>query len=127
MNLSLNNPKNIPAPVGGYSQSVQLSEYSNLVFISGQIGESPSGEIPADFEEQCVMVWTHISNLLQAVNMGFENLVKINTYLTGRDQVEINRIVRNRYLGDHRPALTVIIAQTVDPRWLLEIEAIAAI
>jgi hypothetical protein len=30
-------------------------------------------------------------------------------------------------LGDHRPALTVIIADIYDSQWLLEIEAIAAL
>jgi 2-iminobutanoate/2-iminopropanoate deaminase len=29
-------------------------------------------------------------------------------------------------LGDHRPALTVIVAGIWDPAWLIEIEAIAA-
>ena len=33
--------------------------------------------------------------------------------------------VRRRVLGDHEPALTVIIADIFDEAWLLEIEAIA--
>ena len=34
--------------------------------------------------------------------------------------------VRRERLGSHAPALTVIVARTLDPRWLLEIEAMAA-
>jgi 2-iminobutanoate/2-iminopropanoate deaminase len=34
--------------------------------------------------------------------------------------------VRREVLGTHAPALTVIITGIYDPRWLLEIEAVAA-
>jgi 2-iminobutanoate/2-iminopropanoate deaminase len=37
-----------------------------------------------------------------------------------------NRAIRRKMLGGHEPASTVMIAVTVDGKWLLEIEAIAA-
>lgn len=126
MNLILHNPKDLPIPVGGYSQAVEVRDYQAMIFISGQIGESLPGEVPAGFEEQCVTIWTHILNLLQASNMSLKNIIKINTYLTDRDQAEINRVVRNKFLEDHRPALTVVVVQTLDSKWLLEIDAVAA-
>ena len=126
MNLVPFNPKDLPAPVGGYSQAVEISGHKNVLFISGQIAETLAGHVPVGFEEQCVMIWGHILNLLKAANMTIENVVKINTYLTNQGQAEINRTVRNRFLGSHRPALTVIVVQTLDTRWLLEIEAVAA-
>ena len=126
MELSFNNPTNLPTAVGGYSQSVVLTNYQSLVFFSGQIPESLSGEVPAELEKQCSMIWTHITNLLLASKMSIENLVKITTYLTHRDQAEINSTIRRSFLGDHRPALTVVVVDTLDPKWLLEIDAIAA-
>ncbi|MFQ6392630.1 hypothetical protein ACLMAJ_04200 [Nocardia sp. KC 131] len=39
---------------------------------------------------------------------------------------EVNTSVRREVLGDHKPALTVVLAGIFDPRWLLEIEVIAA-
>jgi hypothetical protein len=39
---------------------------------------------------------------------------------------EANRAIRRKMLQGHEPASTVIIAETVDGKWLLEIEAIAA-
>ena len=50
----------------------------------------------------------------------------VTTYLTHADQVERNGQIRRRILDDVRPALTVVIAQTLESRWLLEIEASAA-
>lgn len=126
MHTLFKNPEGLPAPVGGYSQSVEINNATTFVFISGQIGEMQDGEVPADFESQCEMIWTYIGRLLDASNMTLKNLVKVNTYLTNRDQSMINSTIRNRFLGDHRPALTVVLVQTLDSKWLLEIDAVAA-
>ena len=58
--------------------------------------------------------------------MGVENLVKVTTYLTRQDQAESNGRIRREVLGSHRPALTVVVLQTLESQWLVEIEAIAA-
>ena len=44
---------------------------------------------------------------------------------TDRSQVPANRKVRTEVLGERKVALTVMVATTLDPKWLLEIEAIA--
>ena len=64
--------------------------------------------------------------VLTSAGLGVEHLVKINTFLTDKSQVAPNRAIRRKMLGGHEPASTVMIAETVDGKWLLEIEAIAA-
>lgn len=54
------------------------------------------------------------------------NLVKVTVFLSDRAYREANAAIRAETLGDHRPALTVIITGIYDERWLVEIEAIAA-
>ena len=72
-------------------------------------------------------VWVdNLLAVLASARMRPEHLVKVTTYLTRRDQAEINGRVRRERLGEVRPALTVVIAQTFAAEWLLEIEAIAA-
>ncbi len=58
--------------------------------------------------------------------MGVANLVKITTLLSDREYAEVNTAVRQDFLGDHRPSLSVIITGIWDPARLVEIEAIAA-
>jgi 2-iminobutanoate/2-iminopropanoate deaminase len=58
--------------------------------------------------------------------MDVTNLVKGTTFLANRHHATVNTAVRNDVLGDHRPALTVIVTAIWDPAWLVEIEAIAA-
>jgi enamine deaminase RidA (YjgF/YER057c/UK114 family) len=84
------------------------------------------GEVPPGFEDQCNLVWDHILSILRSAEMSAPNIVKVTTFLTRREDVEANSRIRRERLGAHSPALTVVIAQTLDPRWLLEIEALAA-
>jgi enamine deaminase RidA (YjgF/YER057c/UK114 family) len=58
--------------------------------------------------------------------MGPEDLVKVTTYLTHREQADANGRIRRERLGGVRPAITVVVVQTLAAEWLLEIEAIAA-
>jgi len=119
------NPKTTAAPDGGYSHGVLVDGTYRQLFISGQIPELPDGEIPVGFEPQCLAVWSNIKEVLADAGMTFENVVKVTTYLTSHDFAETNSQLRRRILGDLRPALTVVVAQTLDSRWLLEIEAVA--
>jgi 2-iminobutanoate/2-iminopropanoate deaminase len=82
--------------------------------------------VPEGFEAQCEQAWRNVIAVLAAAGLGVEHLVKINTFLTDRSQVVANRAIRRKMLAGHEPASTVMIAETVDGKWLLEIEAIAA-
>ncbi|NUR11733.1 MAG: RidA family protein [Bradyrhizobium sp.] len=120
------NPATVNAPLGGYSMGLELKQHRRLLFISGQVPESSDGIVPEGFEAQCEQAWRNVKEVLASAGLGVEHLVKVTTYLTDRNQVVTNRTIRRAMLGDHRPALTVVIVETVNSKWLLEIEAIAA-
>jgi enamine deaminase RidA (YjgF/YER057c/UK114 family) len=120
------NPASVHAPSSGYSMGLELGQHRRLLFISGQVPENSDGNVPEGFEAQCEQAWRNVIAVLTAAGLGVEHLVKITTFLTDRNQVVANRAIRRRMLAEHEPASTVMIAQTVDGKWLLEIEAIAA-
>ncbi len=122
----IRNPETVSPPLGGYSHGVEVKSGARYLFISGQIPETSSGEVPPDFESQCELIWSNIGEILKTSGMKFENLVKVTTYLTAADQAERNSQIRRKILGNLQPALTVIVVQTLESKWLLEIEAIAA-
>ena len=126
MNSAPRNPAKVPSPVGGYSQGLDVSGLSRLLFVSGQIPETAGGDVPADFDAQCRQVWANIVAVLEDAGLSLDNLVKVTTFLTDRDQAEANGRIRREVLGERRPALTVMVAHTLESPWLLEIEAIAA-
>jgi enamine deaminase RidA (YjgF/YER057c/UK114 family) len=49
----------------------------------------------------------------------------VTVYLSDRQFRAANSQIRHEVLGDHRPAITIIITGIYDEAWLLEIEAIA--
>ncbi len=117
-------PRGIPEPVGGYSHGLVVDS-PKLFFISGQTPECTDG-LPEGFDAQCEQVWVNVTAVLDSAGLVPRDLVKVTTFLADRAFAEANGRIRRRVLGNHRPALTVVIAGLFDPAWLLEIEAIAA-
>ena len=120
------NAPSAPQAAGGYSQAISVDGAKRLLFISGQIPENSAGELPTGFEDQARQAWANVLAQLAAADMTVANLVKVTTYLATRDHALPYRKVRAEVLGEHRPALTVVIAGIFDEKWLLEIEAYAA-
>ncbi|MDZ4764443.1 MAG: hypothetical protein SGI73_07805 [Chloroflexota bacterium] len=50
----------------------------------------------------------------------------MTTFLTHPDQASANSQIRQAFLGDHTPAVTVMVVQLLQSNWLLEVELIAA-
>ena len=120
-------PPSVPAPVGGYSHAVELQGAQRLLLVSGQIPEDSQARVPDGFEAQCRQVWNNLLAAVATAGMDAGDLVKITTYLSDPGQADANiRIRREMLPPTARPALTVIVAQTLQSQWLLEIEAIAA-
>ena len=126
MNRETINAKNAPAPRGGYSQAVKLTDFKTLLFISGQIPVSDDDKVPESFEDQARLVWRNIDAQLKAAGMSKADLVKVTTFLADRHHTMANREIRSEYLGSIGPAMSVVIAAIFDEKWLLEVEAIAA-
>ena len=124
--IARHNPASVHAPSSGYSMGLELSQHRRLLFVSGQVPENPDGSVPDGFEAQCEQAWRNIIEVLTSAGLGVEHLVKINTFLTDKSRVIANRAIRRKMLLGNEPASTVMIAETVDGKWLLEIEAIAA-
>jgi enamine deaminase RidA (YjgF/YER057c/UK114 family) len=119
------NPDTI-APPGMYSHGVVAPAAGRWLYIAGQVGVRPDGSSPEDFKGQAQCAWENLVAVLAAADMGVADLVKVNTYLTDRSHVPQFSPIRARFLGDARPASTLlIVASLARPEWFLEIEAVA--
>jgi enamine deaminase RidA (YjgF/YER057c/UK114 family) len=120
-------PDTIAAPFGPYSQSVEASSGSRLLYIAGQVGAHKDGSVPDGIEAQAEGCWRNIAAILAEADMGIGDLVKITTFLTRAQDTAAAGAARARHLGDSRPAsTTVIVAGLVAANMLIEIEAVAA-
>jgi len=126
MRLRPIDPTTVPVATGGYVNALQVDGASRLLFVSGQIPQTREGHVPDGIEDQCRLVWTNLTAALTGAGMDVTNLVKVTTFLSDRQYAAANTLIRTEVLGEHRPALTVIVTGIWDPGWLIEIEAIAA-
>lgn len=121
------NPPELFPQYRNYSHAIEVSSNSRLLFISGVNGYLADGKImPDSFEEQGEIIWGHIGTILRSAGMTYENIISLRMYLSSPEYDEPNVRLRMRYLGNHQTALTVICCQLLEPKWKLEIEAVAA-
>ena len=120
-------PTAVYPPAGPYSHGVELAGFSRLLWISGTMGLAPDGAAADDFEAQCEQAWANIGAVLDSAGMTWGNLVKVTCFLGDRRDRDVTYAVRNRVLGDHKVAVTVVAVTLLDPAWKLEIEALAAV
>ena len=125
MKIRLVNAENAPESFGGYPQALECSETSRRLYISGQVPVAKDGVVPESFEAQADLAWANVLAQLRAAGMEIENLVKATIFLSDRKYALPNRRARQKALGEHCPAPSVVIAGIFDEAWLLEIEAIA--
>ena len=115
------------APGTGYSHGVELAAGARVLYIAGQLGVTPDGSFARDIKGQAEQAWRNIQAVLAAAGMSLENLIKVNHYLTRKEDIAGYREVRARMLGDHKPASTLlVISALAREEALVEVEAVAA-
>lgn len=126
MKLKPINAPDAPQPVGGYAQAMEVTNAARTLYISGQIPADANGAVPESFEDQARLCWANVIAQLRAADMTLDNLVKVTIFLSDRQYIADYRRVRMEVLQGRQVGLTTIITGIFDPKWLLEIEAIAA-
>lgn len=121
------NPEGVPTPGSPYSQGIEVEAGSRWLHISGQVGVAPDGKVVEGVEGQLEQIWKNILGVLKAAGMGPQDLVKVTTFLTRKDDIGASREARKRALEGAEPASTLLIVSGLaSPDLLAEIEAVAA-
>lgn len=117
----------VASRIGRYSDAVEVGPNARWLFTSGTPGLPASGELPSDIEGQTELAWKNIGELLAKAGMTMSDIVKVTQYLTREEHIQAYAQVRNRFLGDARPAsMLSVVPQLVWPEMLVEVEIVAA-
>lgn len=121
-------PETIHPPIGAYAHAVEIPESAKTMFIAGQVGIDVDGNVPADFAAQADLAWSNLMAILEFNGMRMKDVVKITHFLTDAADLPAYNEVRAKYLGEERPASTLlIVAGLARPDLLVEVEMVAAI
>ena len=117
--------KNAPQAIGPYSQAVTANGF---LFISGQLGVTPSGEFAgADVKSQAQRSLQNLQAILSEAGLSFENAVKTTIFLADiADFAAVNEIYAE-FFKEPYPARSTVAVKTLPKGGLVEIELIAAI
>jgi 2-iminobutanoate/2-iminopropanoate deaminase len=126
--LSFINPAGVTVPKG-YTQVVSAEGQARIIYISGQVAIDEKGENvgKGNLEAQTRQVYTNLAAILKSQGASFKDVVKLNTYCTEPEKVDVVRKVRNEFVVLESPPASTFIGVTAlaDPAYLVEIEAVA--
>jgi enamine deaminase RidA (YjgF/YER057c/UK114 family) len=125
-NMRHMNPAAIAKP-GGYTHVVEVTGPGRIVYIAGQLGLKPNGDIAGDFRAQCVQAFENLKAALAAVGATFDDVVKLNNYLIDIPKnLGAYREVRDKYVNTSQPpaSTTIGIPALARPDALYEVEAV---
>nr|WP_314392730.1 RidA family protein [uncultured Campylobacter sp.] len=116
--------KDAPQAIGPYSQAIAANGF---LFISGQLGVTPSGEFAgADVKSQAQRSLQNLQAILSEAGLGFESVVKTTIFLADiADFAAVNEIYAE-FFNEPYPARSTVAVKTLPKGGLVEIELIAA-
>jgi enamine deaminase RidA (YjgF/YER057c/UK114 family) len=112
-------------PVMGFSRAVRAGPH---VFVAGTAPVMPDGaEPPTGAYAQTQRCLEIILGALEEAGAGPEHVVRTRIFATSVGDFDEVARAHGAVFGEIRPACTYVVAQLLDPRWLVEIEAEALV
>lgn len=109
----------------GYSRAVRVGD---TVYVSGTAPIMPDdADPPAGAYEQARACLAIIERALHQLGTSLDDVVRTRIYVTDPGLIDEVGRAHGEAFARARPATTGIVAQLLDPRWLVEIEAEAVI
>lgn len=124
--MKVHNPSTIAAPMGRYSNGISAPGGGRWLHIAGQIGIRPDGTLAEGFAAQAEAAWANLVAILADAGMTVDHLVKVNHFLVQASDLADYNPIRMRFLGEARPASTLIVVQGLaKAEWRFEVDAVA--
>ncbi len=127
MAVERSNPSALANPPG-YSHVVKDG---TTVYVAGQLARNSDGETvgEGDFSAQAEQAFKNVQAALESVGSNMHCIMKMNVFMTHREDIPEYRVVRARFVPDVAlPVSTLILCSGLaDPVFRIEVEVIATI
>jgi len=101
--------------------------HNGTVWISGQVPVRGSDPIPEAFDAQARLVLENVRAALKEAGTSMERVLKCNCYLRRESDMAAFNGIYQEFFSAPFPARTTLVAAPPNPKFLIEIEAVAAL
>ena len=125
MNKTIITTEKAPAPLGPYNQAVLVKD---TLYLSGQIPLIPNTMelVEGNLEAETKQVMQNLKAVLEAANMGFDNVVKTSIFLSDMNNfVAVNEVYGSYFDHDTAPARETVEVANLPKFVRIEISMIA--
>jgi 2-iminobutanoate/2-iminopropanoate deaminase len=121
----------LPAPMrgGAFSSGVEAPA-GRTIYVSGQVSMDAAGNIvgEGDIGLQTATVLEHVKTVVEEAGGDMQDVVKVTVFITDMGLYDEIHEVRRRYFQEPYPASSMVeVSALIDPRLLIEIEAVAVV
>jgi reactive intermediate/imine deaminase len=122
-------PDTLPRPFG-YSHVVDVPT-GRIVYVSGQVPLDKAGELvgAGDFAAQAGQVFVNLNAALEAAGVGWNDVVKLNFFVTDLSEIAALREIRDEYVNTEQPPASTLVqvAALFRPDVMFEADAVAVV
>ncbi|MDA2957031.1 MAG: RidA family protein [Ilumatobacteraceae bacterium] len=120
-------PSSIAPTAANYAHAILTEAPQRLLHTSGVVPIAPDGSVPDGVSAQADVVWANLSAILAEADMSPTDVVSVTTYVVHGEDLAAVMAARDRALGGHRVASTLVtVPALARPEWRLEIALVAA-
>ena len=121
----------LPAPMrgGAFSSGVEAPA-GRTIYVSGQVSMDAAGNLvgEGDVRLQTETVLEHVKTVVEEAGGDMQDVVKVTVFITDMGLYDEIHEVRRRYFQEPYPASSMVeVSALIDPRLLIEIEAVAVV
>ncbi|MEZ5375518.1 MAG: RidA family protein [Acidimicrobiales bacterium] len=121
-------PSGMAPPAANYAHAMlsEVAEGTRMLHTSGVVPTRPDGTVPESLADQAEAVWSSLTALLAEARMTPSDIVSVTTYVVVGEDLATVMAARDRVLGDHRAASTLVtVPALAQPAWRMEIAIVA--
>lgn len=120
-------PAHLAPPAANYAHAMLSIGATRWLHTSGVVATRSDGSVPDDLAEQASVIWANLLAMLNDSSMSVTDVVSVTTYVVVGNDLSVVMAARDRIMGDHRAASTLVpVPALAQPKWKMEIAIIAA-
>lgn len=121
-------PADLAPPAANYAHAMlsEIEPGARMLHTSGVVPTRLDGRVPESLAEQAATIWQSLLTLLTEADMEPSDIVSVTTYVVVGEDLGTVMSARDRVLGGHRAASTLVtVPALAQPAWRLEIAIVA--